>query len=178
LLFPLNNRFARPAIFAKYGGAMAKIRRILAPVDFSDCSRGALEYAFFMAQSFGASVDVLHAWTTPAYVSPYVAVQLSSSGPVQTLEALTREEARRQMDKFLATLEVPEGVELNIRVEFGFEADVITEAASGYDLVVLGTHGRSGLSHFLMGSVAEKVVRKAPCPVLTVRVQQAAERDA
>jgi universal stress protein A len=148
---------------------MREIRKLLVPVDFSSCSRTALEYAVSLAEKLGAEIDVLHAWTAPAYVSPYVAVQVSTGGPSQTLETLAREEAEKEMSQFLASVPKPGGKEIGVRIEYGFEADVITSAAASYDLVVMGTHGRKGLAHLLIGSVAERVVRQCPVPVLTVR---------
>lgn len=149
---------------------MHQIQKILVPVDFSDCSRAALEYAYFLAQHFDAMVDVFHAWTAPPYVSPYLAVQISRrNGEPETLEALARGEASRQMEEFLKNTAPPSGLKVGVRIEFGIESDAIQAAAASYDLIVMGTHGRSGVSHFFMGSVAEKVIRNAPCPVITVR---------
>ena len=147
----------------------SKIKAILVPVDFSACSRRAFEWALEIARAFGASVDVLHAWTAPAYVSPTVAVLVGSGSPAQTLEAIARQEASRQLAEFLNSFGPIAGVPVKTRIEFGFEADVIVAAAQAYDLVVIGTHGRKGISHLIMGSVAEKVIRRATCPVLTVR---------
>ena len=148
---------------------MHAFRRILVPVDFSSCSRAALDVAVTLADQLGATIDVLHAWTAPAYVSPQVAVQISTEGQAQTLEQIAREEAQREMSEFLGSLPQPASGEIRMRIEYGFEAEVIIHAANDYDLVVMGTHGRKGLAHLFMGSVAERVVRQSLTPVLTVR---------
>lgn len=151
------------------------IRRILAAVDFSDPSRAALEYALALAERLGASVDVIHAWTSPAYVSPSLAVQLSTRGPSRTLREAMLEEAERQMASFLATVHPRSGVELRTRLEFGREADVILAASAEYDLLVMGTHGRGALTRAVLGSVAARVIRGAPCPVITLGARAALE---
>lgn len=150
--------------------AMKDIKRILVPVDFSGCSEAAFDYAIFLASHFSASIDVFHAWTAPAYVSPYLAVRVNSTpdGP-ETLEAIARTEAGRRMKEFLDKAKIPDNVQVGWRIEFGVESEVILDAAKDYDVVVMGTHGRSGLAHLFMGSVAEKVVRAASVPVVTVR---------
>lgn len=145
-----------------------QFRSILVPVDFSEVSQVALEYALQLAKMFDASVEVLHAWVTPAYVSPSVAIQLEGPASAQSMEAIVQAEARRQMEMFLSSVPKPHGVEITTRIEFGFEAEVIVKAAASKDLVVMGTTGRAGLSRLMLGSVAEKVIRQAPCPVLTV----------
>lgn len=148
---------------------MHAFRRILVPVDFSSSSRAALDCALVLADQLGATIDVLHAWTAPAYVSPHVAVQIGTAGQAQTLEQIAREEAQREMNAFLGDLPAPKSGEIRMRIEYGFEAEVIIHAAVDYDLVVMGTHGRKGLAHLFMGSVAERVVRQSLTPVLTVR---------
>lgn len=145
-----------------------KLERILVPVDFSEGSKAALEYAQGLAGRFGASVDVLHVWFTPAYISPAVAVQVAR-GEIETLELVARREAEQQMQSFLDGVPNPEGVPIATRIEYGYEPQAIVDIAKSYDLVVMGTHGRSGLSHFIIGSVAEKVIRQAPCPVVCIR---------
>ncbi|MBI2373667.1 MAG: universal stress protein [Deltaproteobacteria bacterium] len=147
---------------------MVQISSILVPVDFSDGSKVALEYALGLATTFKAKVEVLHAWYTPEYISPAVAVQ-AAEGPSQTLEQLMHREAKRQLDEFLGTVSVPEGVQITSTFELGPEAEVISTVAKRHDLIVMGTHGRSGLVRLFMGSVADGVLRRAPCPVLVIR---------
>jgi universal stress protein A len=145
---------------------MPQIQRILVPVDFSDTSKKALEYAHFLAQRFDAKLDVLHVWRPAEYAGDEMVV-LTRSEPELTLSTFLRNHADQQLTAFL------EGVPHSIRMlREGDPAQLITQAANEgeYDLVVMGTHGRTGLSHMMMGSVAEKVVRLAPCPVVTYRV--------
>lgn len=147
-----------------------KLERILVPVDFSEGSRAALEYAQGLAGKFGAHIDVLHVWFTPAYISPAVAVQVAR-GEVETLELVARREAEQQMTSFVESVPNPDQVAISTRIEYGYEPQTIVDIAKDYDLVVMGTHGRSGLSHLIIGSVAEKVIRQAPCPVLCMRAK-------
>lgn len=151
---------------------MAKpIRRILVPVDFSPCSRSALEYAAMLATRFGASIDVLHVWEPPAYVPIDTALATIGTGPPQTLVQIAHAEATEDLQALISRLGKPEGGEVGGRIASGDPVDVIVKTASSvpYDLIVMGTHGRSGVRHLLMGSVAERVLRRAPCPVLTFR---------
>ena len=149
---------------------MLKISKILTPVDYSPCSRAALDHALFFAQRFAAKVDVLHVWDVPPSVRADMMV-MSEDGP-QSMQNVLLHGANREMDEFLAGLSAEQRARVAIKVEHGDAVPTIIEVAGrdGYDLVVMGTHGRTGLSQLLMGSVAEKVVRQAPCPVLTVRL--------
>jgi nucleotide-binding universal stress UspA family protein len=143
------------------------IRHILVPTDFSDGSRRALETALDLAHDTGARVTLLHVHHVPASVFPDVILPMTPE--------LMRD-VERSVDHVLEHL-VEEarqhGVEADFHTVFGTTHLEICKSAEdvGADLIVIGTHGRSGLSHVLLGSVAEKVVRKAPCPVLTVRPQ-------
>lgn len=144
---------------------MNDIQRILVPVDFSETSKRALEYASFFASRFDAKLDVLNVWGPSEYQGDDMVV-LTRGEPELTLSTFLRNHADQQLTEFL------EGVpHVNRMLETGEPAQVIAKVAGEgkYDLVVMGTHGRTGLSHLLMGSVAEKVVRTAPCPVLTYR---------
>lgn len=145
---------------------MPQIQRILVPVDFSEPSKQALDYALFIAQRFDAPIDVLHVWKMSEYAGDDMVV-LTRSEPELTLSTYLRSHADQLLTNFLNGL--PHGKRL---LEEGDPASTIARVAKegNYDLVVMGTHGRTGLSHLMMGSVAEKVVRMAPCPVLTYRV--------
>jgi len=142
------------------------IKRILVAADFSECSRSALEFALGLAEQVGATIEVVHAWASPAYVSPSIAVTVAPDVPSSTLEVIAREEAGKSMDAFLAS--VPTTQKVTGRIEFGPEAEVIVAIAEQFDLLIVGTHGRSGLAHFVLGSVAERIVRRSKTPVLTV----------
>jgi nucleotide-binding universal stress UspA family protein len=153
------------------------VTRVLVPVDFSPSSRAALEYAAFVADAFGATVVVLHVWEPPGYVGPDTLALLPVAAAQPGWEE-TRGEVLREVEAFLG----PAGARprrLEVRVEAGEPSDVILAAAAkgGADLVVIGTHGRTGLTRLLLGSVAEAVLRRAPCPVLTLRTPHRAVRE-
>ena len=149
---------------------MLSISRILVPTDFSEPSDEALQYAKGLAEKFNASLHVLHvledlaahAWTTEVYVSalPGVHEEMERQATERLGELLSEDEKR----KYDATLALRTGSAF---------VEVIRHAREeGIDLIVMGTHGRGAIAHMLLGSVAERVVRKAPCPVLTVRQKQ------
>ncbi len=150
---------------------MSFTQKILAPVDFSPSSALALDAAAVLARQFGASVVLLYVYD-PTLLSPLYAIP----GAAAVLEATPRapefeENAQRELAKLRdARLVGVTRVELLV-VQHASAAEGICDAAvtTGADLIVLSTHGRTGLAHMLIGSVAERVVRHAPCPVLTLR---------
>lgn len=148
---------------------MGTIRRILVPVDFSEPSQRALDYAAELARPFGAAIEVLHVAEVPAFV-PSASLPEARASDL-SLVTLVRESADKMLTEFVVAAAARGVVVQASRLELGSPARVITEvaAAGDYDLIVLGTHGRTGLTRALMGSVAERVVRHAPCPVLSVR---------
>jgi universal stress protein A len=146
------------------------ISKILVATDFSDDSNYALSYAVEMAQRFSAELIVLHV------DQPLAPVMVSELNPGLDLGAMNRiaEEQRllalREVDKTVDRLREKQlKVRGLLRVGTPFLEIVTTAQNENVDLIVIGTHGRSGLAHVLMGSVAERVVRKTHCPVLTVR---------
>jgi nucleotide-binding universal stress UspA family protein len=144
------------------------IHTILVPVDYSEHSKRALLYAAALAEKFGASLDVVHVWDRPSYVPEGLTV-----GPPETARSLAdmiRENAEREMQDFLREANVPVSVRCDHRLVSGDPAHAIVDsiATSRPDLVVVGTHGRTGVRHLLLGSVAEKLVRLSPVPVLTI----------
>jgi universal stress protein A len=146
-----------------------KQQKILVPVDFSPSSKLALAYAMMFAEKFGASVHVFNAWEVPAYLRPDLTVW---SGEVSaTLSDHASAEASKALQAFLAETGVAGQANVTSQVIGGAPySTILTVATEGhFDLIVMGTHGRTGVSHLLLGSVAERVVRHAPCPVLTVR---------
>lgn len=148
-------------------------RRILVPVDFSPASKGVLDWAVGVAKQFGASIDVLHAWDAPRYSGaelPEVTVEVQGEGR-KSLPEFVRNRAAKALEEVIADLERRGIRSVEGKLEEGDPVEVILRVAeSGYDLLVMGTHGRTGLSRLFLGSVAEKVVRAAACPVLTVRL--------
>jgi len=148
---------------------MPNIRTIVCPVDFSPASDEAARYAVALAAKVGASrVDLVHVFQRPVYVVPEMGyyVDANVEGPV-------KENLRRQLQT-LALRHSAQGVELVTELLEGvpYQAVVDHAEAIGADMIVMATHGRTGLTHFLLGSVAEKVVRSSPIPVCTVRVKE------
>jgi universal stress protein A len=142
--------------------------RILVPTDFSEPSEAALDYARMVADTFGASLHVLHVFDAPfaaGAVSPELFIAESPAAQAQLFEEASSRLQHRvtpaDRTRYRATTEIVTGTSAESIVTYARDR--------GMDLIVMGTHGRSGLSHLLMGSVSEKVVRTAPCPVMTVR---------
>lgn len=140
-------------------------RTILVPTDFSSHSEVALEHAVALARAFGAKVHLLHCYSLPIpAVMPYdVAVP-------ETVWEGVREAADAKLAE-LGEKVAAEGIEVETHLSRAFPAEVIAETAEeiGADVIVMGTRGNSGLKHVLLGSVTERVLRTAPCPVLTLR---------
>ena len=139
--------------------ASAPVQNILAAVDLSSCSRAALEFACALAAPLGAKVEVL-------FVHPRGS--LGSSPPTSEGELAA---ARLELHAFVASIPGSSAVSLAERVDAGEpqERIVAISNSGGFDAIVLGTHGRTGRTRMLAGSVAESVVRTALCPVITVR---------
>jgi universal stress protein A len=140
-----------------------ELQNICVPIDFSETSASALNYAKALAEAFHARLHLLHvlvSWIpdTDFPINPQFYVELEQSARKQLESQLTAAER----EKYQAHLELVSGMS-----EF---LEIIRYARDkNIDLIVLGTHGRGPIAHMLLGSVAEKIVRKAPCPVLTVR---------
>lgn len=140
----------------------APISKILAPVDLSSCSRAALEFACKLAQPFGAGIEVL-------FVRPVSGVTPNGEPARSKDDELAA--ARAELHRFVLSIPGTRPGALTERVESGDpQAEIIRSAEAGaFDAIVLGTHGRTGRAHALAGSVAESTVRRASCPVITVR---------
>lgn len=138
-------------------------RKILVPVDFSDCSLEAVEYAANLAAQFSASVTLLHVLEPVAYGLDFTL--LHADDP-----ARTKSRIQGQMAEMAAALQQKK-VTAASQVVGGLPIDGILRSAEALnsDLIVMGTHGHRGVSHLLLGSVVERVVRRAPCPVLAVK---------
>jgi nucleotide-binding universal stress UspA family protein len=145
------------------------VRRILLAIDFSDASRRAVTVAAHLGRRTHAYVDLLHVWQPPS-VRPHQLV-FSPPSQLEEREAASRERAEAMMADFRELLESHGQSADHELLAVGDPADEILALAErgGYDLVILGTHGRSGTQRFLLGSVAAQVLRRAPCPVITVR---------
>jgi nucleotide-binding universal stress UspA family protein/mono/diheme cytochrome c family protein len=141
------------------------IQRILVPVDFSSNSQRALEYAHGLALKLDAALHLVHVCEMPGAMTPALdAYAIAYSDWSQRLG----EEAEKQLNAITPALG---DVKVTTEVLFGRPASAITESAgtNKVDLIVMGTHGHGAVMHALMGNVAERVVRTASCPVLTVR---------
>jgi universal stress protein A len=144
------------------------ITRILVPVDFSPHAERAFRYATTLAHRLGAKLALLHVVVDPFATGAWGAEVYVPNVPELLANLIS--DAERQ----LATLKESAaalGLAVETAVITGSPANVIVEHAKdgGFDLIVMGTHGRTGLSHAVMGSIAERIVRTAPCPVLTIR---------
>ncbi|HEY0469182.1 MAG TPA: universal stress protein [Polyangiaceae bacterium] len=149
---------------------MLSLRKILVPVDLSPASTRVLAQAQEFAAKFSASIDLLHVWTPPPMLAPEALITGLGATEQPFLQWLGNS-AQEHLDKFEAQVRDDGIVIAHSYCELGDPATSIVDraASGGYDLLVMGTHGRTGLSHVLMGSVAERVVRRAQCAVLTVR---------
>ncbi len=141
---------------------MLAIQTILYPTDFSETSRYAFQLACSLARDHGARVIALHVAPPPQTVN------FEGMPPSPALPVGYQEDLKNKLREFSAA-----SVEVQVepRLEEGFAATEIVRVAREVpcDLIVMGTHGRTGLGRLLLGSVAEHVLRKAPCPVLTVK---------
>lgn len=147
---------------------MIEMRKILVPMDFSECSDAALKYARALCEAFGASLHLLHVVQDP-YTQPWAAEAFPA--PLGEMLQQWQEQARTRLGSLLAE---PDRAAATIATVVGspFYEIIRYAGEQEIDLIVIGTHGRGPVAHMLLGSVAEKVVRKAPCPVLTVRHPQ------
>ena len=141
-----------------------KIQKILCPVDFSPSSDRSLAYAIELAKELGAAIHLIHSYqVNPAAVSPY--------GPAMHSDFIEsfRKGAEELMAKTAETVQAA-GLDVKTLLTRDFPSQAIADAAAAdqIDLIVMGTRGLSGLKHILLGSVAERTLRMAPCPVLTV----------
>lgn len=140
---------------------MINLRRILAPTDFSEYSTEAMEYAIALAEKFDAELHLLHVLEMHAGSTPVFAGGLALTPRVQ--------ESREAAEKALLQIASDRQAVRATVVGPPFLEILRYARDNNIDLIVMGTHGRSGLAHVLVGSVAERVVRKSSCPVMTVR---------
>ena len=144
---------------------MLTIKSILVPSDFSECSDGALRYALALNETFGARLHLVHVVQDP-YTQPWAPEAFTA--PLGDMLTEWLAQARTRLSE-----EVPEAHRHSALVTTVIgspSAEIVRYAEEqAIDLIVIGTHGRGPIGHALLGSVTERVVRKAPCPVLTVR---------
>ena len=144
---------------------MTRFEKILVPVDFSDHSREALDVAIGLAEAFGGEIHLLHCYPiNPVGVSPYGIVI------PEGFDRELREGASRQLGEWSKHV-AARGVACHQTLSSMFPSEVIAKTVEeiGADLIVMGTRGLAGIKHVMLGSVAERTIRIAPCPVLTVK---------
>ena len=144
---------------------MIEIRKIVYPTDFSDYAAYALPYVEEFAKKFGAKVILTHVIAVPVYAATYeIAVDMTS------LREAIQEAAVKKLGEIADQLRAA-GIEVQAAVELGnsFVEIISVARREKADLIIIATHGLGALKNLLLGSTAERVVRKAPCPVLTIR---------
>jgi nucleotide-binding universal stress UspA family protein len=141
------------------------IRCILVPLDFSEHADAVLEWAAHLAKEHGSRIILFHAYHLPVEFQ-----QLEGAYLPPDFWANVKAEAEESLDRYAEDLR-KRGVEVEAVVAEGYAATAIVDEVEkqNADLIVIGTHGLSGLKHLLLGSIAERVVQKAPCAVLTVK---------
>jgi nucleotide-binding universal stress UspA family protein len=144
---------------------MPRFRTILVPVDFSKHAHAALDLAIELAKESGGELHLLHAYELPATMTMTYGVAIPQSVWDGVKDAAAAQLA--ELQKRVAAA----GVKSSAHVMTAPAADAIAEAAAAHhaDLIVMGTRGLTGLRHVLLGSVAERTIRIAPCPVLTIK---------
>jgi nucleotide-binding universal stress UspA family protein len=147
---------------------MISLKKILVPTDFSACSDAAVRYARALAQAFDAELHLLHVVQDP-YTQPWAAEAFPA--PLGEMLEQWQQQARERLAALLPGDEASRSKMATV-VGSPFYEIVRYAEEQQMDLIVIGTHGRGPIGHMLLGSVAEKVVRKSPCPVLTVRQPQ------
>ncbi len=143
---------------------MQTFKHILVAIDFSSSSERALELAMKLAATFEAKLTLLHVWEIPTY--PYMSFVLSSTEFLRSVESAAEQRMRdvlREVQKALPA------AQSRLKMGVPWEQILATAKEEQADVIMMGTHGRRGVKHVLLGSVAEKVVRLAPVPVLTAR---------
>ena len=142
---------------------MTEFGKILFPTDFSESAENASRYALSLAKKYGSKVYVIHVIEPFTYTTEF---GLDFSAQLKEMEA----SARRLLDDIVASIKKTNlDVESVLITGEPFVEIIKYARKEQVDLIVMATHGRSGIEHMLMGSVAEKVVRKSPCPVLTIK---------
>jgi nucleotide-binding universal stress UspA family protein len=146
---------------------VVRIASILVPTDFSPDADAALEHAIDFAKMFGARIHLLHAY----YIVPQAAAPLGYSFPAGLIDDV-RQDAQRRIEALREKVKA-RGIEASAEVTGEPPSLAIVAAAERpkADLIAMGTRGLSGIKHVLMGSVAERTLRHAPCPVLTVKAR-------
>jgi nucleotide-binding universal stress UspA family protein len=140
-------------------------KKILCPVDFSEFTQDVINYAVDLAKKYGAELHVMHVVPNMTYFTPYESFLTPEN--LVVIEKNIQDEVEKKFTRLLKHDDVPTKTATRTGTPF---VEIIDYAKTeSIDLIVMGTHGHSGLEHILIGNVAEKVVRKSPCPVMTIR---------
>jgi universal stress protein A len=142
------------------------LKKILVPIDFSDYSKKALRYAFRFAEQFSASLTLLYVVEPTVYPADFSFGQIGFPNVEDELRKKGEEELAVMITETIAGRVPAEAV---VRTGLPFVEVTSYAAEQDIDLIIVATHGHTGVEHILFGSTAEKIVRKAPCPVLVVR---------
>jgi nucleotide-binding universal stress UspA family protein len=147
------------------------VKKVVVPVDYSESSLGVLRFAAEIAERAGGELTALHVWECMPHAPPDLKVR-GPDGKPRRLEDVIRSNAEKEMQEFLAGAKLPASVPIRTKVVSGDAAKRVLERlnAGKHDLVVMGTHGRGGFKHMVLGSVAEKIIRESPVPVITVPI--------
>jgi universal stress protein A len=152
--------------------AVITLKSILVPTDFSEASSAAVEYGRALTVAFDASLHLLHVVTEPLHET-----WAGYAPGAEFLEAVDRlrAEAQKRLERLIPRAELGNG-HIVVATAWGDPSDEVLKYARNHsiDVIVCGTHGRRGWDHVMMGSVAERIVRLAPCPVLTVHAVERA----
>jgi universal stress protein A len=140
-------------------------KKIVCPIDFSEFTDEILKYAVNITKKFNAELHLIHIIPNLNYFIPYESFLTPEN--LVAIEKNIEKEVEKDFEKVTKDIDMPLKKIVKTGATFVEIIDYIKE--EDIDLVVMGTHGRSGIEHILIGSVAEKVVRKSPCPVLTIR---------
>jgi nucleotide-binding universal stress UspA family protein len=152
-----------------------KLDKILVPTDFSPSSEPAQEFAVELARSTGASITLVHVYNPTPYEIPEgmpISGIVNVDGVIAEFRKLLEAAKQRALQAGAARVDT-------LLAQGTAYAEIVRIAEQqGYGMIVIGTHGRTGFAHMLLGSVAEKVVRRAPCPVITVPQRSRAQKPA
>ncbi len=143
-----------------------EINKILVPIDFSDYSKKAFNYALDFSKHFDSSITLIYVVEPQIYPADFTMGQVA----IPNVDSNLTEAAEKELKSLVESTEYEKGkLDYKIRIGQPFHEIIETASELDTDLIIIATHGHTGVEHLLFGSTAEKVVRKAPCPVLTLR---------
>jgi universal stress protein A len=172
----LSNSVCGPVTIAEKGVQVAPeggdlvYKRILVPIDFSEHSKKTVSYATAFASRYNATVQLLHVFEIPDYAATPYGWRAQTGDQMKSQIDAAEEEARENLTPFENQL-LNAGVKVEAYLRVGFPFDEIVQMANylDVDLIIVGSHGYTGMTRLLLGSTAERVVERAPCPVLVVK---------